>query len=684
MILNIVTFVVCLAMLILFRRLDKANLRMTKLRRYSNKMFDDFRKLAETEKRKFKDATIEMDILIKKSNALTTNLSGALQEIETRLEGLNVEKGNLKRVEDDLKVISGAARDVNKQIEFIAMARDDFGNTINKVNSLQENMADLRSESGSIISSFNNQVRERSRELLEETTDMINQNHASFIEKEKQVYNLKDTIADLENTVFADIKDKSDEMKESMKETVIEFGGLREGIFEKMDEEIERVHEKLKTVEGSVDESKTNLIKTFEHEVGRVRTELDNLSLHAIAKKDEIVQATRKEAEEIRKRVDDFQDNVMEHENRLISTAETKIDHLDSEYQSIDLKFTSLSEKTKSDFSTMEERLNDIKEEIFRYEEHNNIFTRTDELVDNVDNAVERLQKIFVTTQEEYQEISSFLNQIDDLKEVKKSVNAEIMAYHARKEKLEDIETNIHGLMEAGDLAVTRSDQLQENLSKVDFVNNRMDALSESYTELESRIEELREYEELISQNLTSANKSEAIVKNLDGKLKNYQKVLERSDKRIDKISHNLQDVEEKTIILKTRKAEISELKEKFDEVDGLSEVMEKRVEQIYAMFKKVEDLRMQIDETDNRLQVMYSQTDEKMREFSDFIQAVDAGNPILKQVNQDISFDKNINENVIRTVRELSDRGWGPGEIAKKMLIDENSIRFIINTTSL
>jgi len=657
---------------------------MTKLRRYSNKMFDDFRKLAETEKRKFKDATIEMDILIKKSNALTTNLSGALQEIETRLEGLNVEKGNLKKVEDDLKVISGAARDVNKQIEFIAMARDDFANTINKVNSLQENMTDLRSESGSIISSFNNQVRERSRELLEETTDMINQNHASFVEKEKQVYNLKDTIADLENTVFADIKDKSDEMKESIKETVIEFGGLREGLFEKMDEEIERVHEKLKTVEGSVDESKTNLIKTFEHEVSRIRTELDNLSLHAIAKKDEIVQATRKEAEEIRKRVDDFQDKVMEHEDRLISTAESKIGHLDSEYQSIDLRFTSLSEKMKSDFSTMEERLNDIKEEIFRYEEHNSIFTRTDELVDNVDTAIERLQKIFDTTQEEYQEISSFLDQIDDLKEVKKSVNSEIMAYHARKEKLEDIERNIHGLMEAGDLAVTRSDQLQENLSKVDFVNNRMDALSESYTELESRIEELREYEELISQNLSSANKSEAIVKNLDGKLKNYQKVLDRSDKRIDKISHNLQDVEEKTIILKTRKAEISELKEKFDEVDGLSEVMEKRVEQIYAMFKKVEDLRLQIDETDNRLQVMYSRTDEKMREFSDFIQAVDAGNPILKQVNQDISFDKNINENVIRTVRELSERGWGPDEIAKKMLIDENSIRFIINTTSL
>ncbi len=684
MILNIVTFVVCLAMLIIFRRMDKANLRMTKLRRYSNKMFDDFRKLAETEKRKFKDATIEMDILIKKSNALTSNLSGALKEIENRLEGLNVEKDNLKKVEDDIKTISGAARDVNKQIEFIAMARDDFKDTMEKISGLEENLSEVRTQSGSIVADFNNQVRARSREILEEVSAMVEEQQASFREKEKQVFTLKETIADLENTVFADISEKSGEMKERMKETVLEFGELRESLFEKMEGEIEHIYDKLKNVEGSVDESKSNLIKTFEHEVSRIRTELDNLSLHAIAKKDEIVQAARNEAEDIRKRIDDFQDKVAEHENRLITTAETKIDNLDSEYQSIDLKFTSLSEKMKSDFSMMEGRLTEIKEEIYRYEEQNNVFKRTDELMENVENSIERLEKMFDATQVEYQEISVFLEQIDDIKEVRKSVNAEIMAYHARKEKLEDIEKNIHALMEAGDLAVTRSDQLHDNLSKVDFVNSRMDALSESYSDLESRIEELREYEELITKNLESANRSEAIVKNVDGKLKNFQKVLERSDKRIDKISTNLQDVEEKTIILKTRKTEIQELKEKFDEVDSLSEVMEKRVEQIYAMFKKVESLRNQIDETDSRLQVMYNRTDEKMKEFSDFIQAVDAGNPILKQVNSDIKFDKNINENVIRTVRELSDRGWGPDEIAKKMMIDENSIRFIINTTSL
>ena len=111
---------------------------------------------------------------------------------------------------------------------------------------------------------------------------------------------------------------------------------------------------------------------------------------------------------------------------------------------------------------------------------------------------------------------------------------------------------------------------------------------------------------------------------------------------------------------------------------------MEKRVDQIYAMFKKTEKLRQEIDSTDGKLQQMFHDTDRKMRELADFIQAVDRNNPILKQVKQDSNPAKNLNENIIKTVRDLSSKGWDAGEISKKLLIDENSVRFIINTTSL
>jgi len=684
MILNIVTFAACLSMVILFRRLDKSNMKMTKLRRYSNKMFDDFTRLAETEKRKFRDATIEMDILIKKSNALTTNLGNSLQEIESRLQGLDVEKSNLKKVEEDIKVISHAARDVNKQIEFIAVARDDFSDMTDKISHMRENVTAIRSESSNLIHGFNNKLRERSRELTDEFASHINQSKAAFNEKVDQIDNLKGTLADLENTVFSDIKIKSDEMKSSMGDAVADFDNLREDLFDKLDSEVERIYGKLRNVETNVDESKENLIGTFQGEVDRIRTELDNLSIHAIAKKDEIVQATRKESEEIRKKIDDFQEKFIEHENRFINTAESKMDHLDSEYQSIDLKFSNLSDKIRNEFSVTEQRLHDIKAEILNYEERNEIFSRTDRMMEKVDSSIEHYTSLIEKTDRESAELEKFIEEVDDIKELRKAVNSEIRSYQARKDKLEDVESHIRGLLEASDLAINRSDILHENISKIDSVNNRINGLSESYSDLESRIEELREYEDIISKNLESANRSEVVIKSVDTKLKSFQKIVDRSDKRVDKINQHLQDVEEKTLILKTRKSEIQDLKDKFDEIDGLSDVMEKRVDQIYAMFKKVETLRDEIDDTDSRLQVMYSRTDEKMREFSDFIQAVDTNNPILKQVKNDIPPGKNINENIIKTVRDLSDRGWAPDDIASKMLIDENSVRFIINTTSI
>src|SRR4030042_6274814 len=104
MILNIITCVVCLAMLIIFRKFDRTNLKMAKLRRYSSRLFDEFKKMAETENRRFNDATIEMDILIKKSDTLSKNITASIKEIENRLQGLDIEKTNLEKVEDDIKI----------------------------------------------------------------------------------------------------------------------------------------------------------------------------------------------------------------------------------------------------------------------------------------------------------------------------------------------------------------------------------------------------------------------------------------------------------------------------------------------------------------------------------------------------------------------------------------------------
>jgi DNA repair ATPase RecN len=184
MILNIITFAVCLLMLIVFRKLDQTNIKMAKLRRYSSRLFEEFKKLAETENRRYNDATIEMDILIKKSGALGKTINSSVHEIEAKLEGLDIEKTNLKKVEDDIRVISQSAREVNKQIEFIAGAKEGFTELSHNMSYIKESMKMLKNESTDIIQNFNNRLKEKSREITAEFNDGIGKLKESIESKE--------------------------------------------------------------------------------------------------------------------------------------------------------------------------------------------------------------------------------------------------------------------------------------------------------------------------------------------------------------------------------------------------------------------------------------------------------------------------------------------------------------------
>ncbi len=713
MIVNIITCVVCLAMLILFRKLDRTNIKMAKLRRYSSRLFDEFKSLAETENRRFNDATIEMDIMLKKSSGLAKIINSSIKEIEAKLQGLDIEKTNLKKVEDDIRVISQSAREVNKQIEFIAGARESFAELSLNMNYLKESIKDMKGESAEILQNFSARLKERSRELTAEFTDQLNKLRESIESKEdilvnnsrqklidltdsferaitdmdqrvtdtgeillqnfrvridgvaksvegasnlqNQIEVLKINLTDLESKIFSDIKDRSAAVENEIQNS------------------IKVLYNKVSTVENNMNDSKSKLIKSFESEVDKVRNELDNLSIHAITKRDEIVQASRREAEDIKKVINNFEERFMEFETKLINTADAKNNELRKS-----------GEQMKEEFTSMETRLTDIKSEILNYEDQNKIFSKTETLMRDVDTAIEKLNRMLQESQKETQYLEKFFTDMDHIKELSKDFDREIRAYQNKKEKLTDIESEIRTLQDMSDNAMEKSAAFHDQFSKIDAVSSRIDALVESYAGLEARIRELHEYEDVITQNLNSVNRADILIQSVEGKINAFQKVVEKSEKRVDKINQNIRGVEENLLILKTRETDVKEIKDKFNELDGLSEIMEVRVKQIQAMFSKVEKLRDEISTTDNRLQELFSETDKKMRQFADFIQAVDNNNPILKQVKGNPSGTKSINDNVIRTVRDLSNKGWTSDEISRKLMMDENAVRLIINTTSL
>jgi len=694
MIINIITFAACFIMLILFRKFDRVNLKMAKLRRYSSRQFDEFKKMAEKESRRFQDATIEIDILIKKSGALAKSMSESVIEIENRLKGLDIEKDNLRKTEEDIKIIAATAKDVNKQIQYIASVKDNFSDIAKKMEFFTENVDNLNSQIAYSVGNFDDKLRDRSRELTEEfythidtlrrdLETKISDSGALLIDGFKLklsplIRNVEN--ADSLNTQIANMKESFNIMENNFFD---EFTQKSTYLKTEINDNIDKLTQKLKNVELIIDESKGKLISTFENEVDRVRTEIDNLSIHAVSKKDEIVQAVRRESEIVRKKIDDFDDKFAEFENKITDIAEEKLNTLDSEFRSIESKFSSMFGRLKEEefgfnrrageqFDILQKSINDLENRLIE--------------VRRANDSVSELTRTLENAQRESKEFERFVADIDQIKNLKKVAEKEIKTYYANKGRLSEIEGDIRTLVELNDNVMKKSDELFDHISQIETVNAKIEGLSDVYNALEKRIHELHEYEDMIAQNLNAVSKSDITIQTIDNRIKAFEKVIERSDKRIEKIGSNLKRVEEETIILKTKESDIRDLRDRLNELDGLSDHLEERVKQIYAMFAKVETIRKEIDLTDNKLQDMFHQTDMKMREFSDFIQAVDKNNPILKQVKSDIKMvpAKNLSENIVKTVRELSKKGWDPEAISKKLMVDENSVRFIINTTAL
>ncbi|MCL2155076.1 MAG: hypothetical protein FWH53_05365 [Leptospirales bacterium] len=694
MIINILTLAACFIMLVCFRKLDKANLRMAKLRRYSSRVYDEFKKMTEKENRKFQDATIEIDILIKKSGALAKNMSESIIEIENKLKGLDIEKGNLKKTEDEIKIISSATKDVSKQIEYISSVKDNFSDMAKKMEFFTENVDNLNSRITNSLGNFEDKLRDRSRDLTEEFYTYVDDLRRDLETKlsdsgdllidsfkiklsplvrnvenadslNTQIANMKETFNTMESTFFDEFSQKSIYLKNEVNDN------------------IDKLTQKLRNVETMVDDSKGKLISTFENEVDKVRTEIDSLSIHAVSKKDEIVQAVRRESEAIRKKIDDFDDKFEELENKIIDTAEEKINNIDSDFRSIESRFNSMLGRFKDEEANFNMR--SAEQADILQKSINDLENRLSE-IRRVNEEVGYLTRTLENAQRESKEFEKFVADIDQIKGLKKVAEKELKAYYTNRGKLSEIEGDIKSLIDLNDNVVKKSDKLFDNISQIEAVHAKVDGLSDMYNAVERRIQELHEYEDMISQNLDSVNKSNVVIHTIDNRIKAFEKVIERTDKRIEKIGVNIKNVEAETINLKTKETDIRDLRDRLNVLDELSDHLEERVKQIYAMFSKIETIRKEIDVTDNKLQDMFHQTDMKMREFSDFIQAVDKNNPILKQVKGDIKMmpAKNLSENLVKTVRELAQKGWDPEAISKKLMVDENSVRFIINTTSL
>ena len=275
------------------------------LKRYSSKIFNDFKKLADSESRQFNDATIEMDLLIKKANGLSAGMRESIADIENRIKGLDIEKSSLKKVEDDLKVISQAAREVNNQIEFIAASRSSFGDMAKKINSLTENLVKIDRDTALIIQAFNEKVRDRSRELGEEIAQQINR--------------LKDSIHDRENNILSSSYEKIEMLTRTFSDSLtrMEQGITTTGdaILENVKGRIDSMSRSVDLLEGRIDAAEHRVFSDIGSKVSNLEKSIEDLSQEIQSSREQSLLQTQDDISNLAEKISSLKTTLTELES---------------------------------------------------------------------------------------------------------------------------------------------------------------------------------------------------------------------------------------------------------------------------------------------------------------------------------------------------------------------------------
>lgn len=785
MILHGVTISLCVLICLFFRRLDKANMRIMKLKRFTDSSFKEFKKVVDGESRRFNDSTIEMDLLLKKAQNISGGIRTSIDDIEKRIAGLDSGRENLKKVEDELKAASIAADQVNRQVHYIESVKNNFGSFVNKINALNESMLQLEKNNGALFSQFNERLRERSQEITGELVSELQRIRESvagsegeiitqardkvaelqadftralnamernvssagesvmqqtrvkiesmartvsqieqrvegaerkvFTEIQDRVVSLEDTVASfrseilnakdetvsrvavevdqlssrvaelkstmsgIESNMFDEIKRESRILDEKVKDTVRDFEEQKGDLLEKAEVEVSQMFVKINNLESTLNETRARLINSFEDQTEKIKVSMDELSLHSLAKKDEIVKEAHREAEKLHKLIEDFSDKYHQAENNLNDAARDHIETLRAEYATAD----SRNEKAKAMYSEFENHLTELKSEIVNYEKANRIFSRTDEMMERVDKAIVEFNSTIDRSKREASELEGFISEMDEFREARRELEKELKIYSSKREKLQTISYDIQALFDIASDVKGNVELITDSQDRVSKVATKLDQVNVRFAEIDKKMESVRDFDDYIASHITSVERIEQSIAAVDKRVAGFQSLMEKSESRVNKMREYLQSVEEATHLLKTKEHEISVLKDRFNEIDSLSEYMEKRVEQIQTMIRKIENMRAEIDMTDGRLKEMFEKTDKKMQQFSQFIQSVEPDNLITKKMNPELKITPNVSDKIVKTIRELSEKGWSANDISQQLLVEENMVRFIINTSA-
>ncbi|MDD5067669.1 MAG: hypothetical protein PHF84_11550 [bacterium] len=627
---GILIIVINLVIILIFRRLDKENLKINKVKRFAEKAIEDIDKYIQTKRQEISDTTIDLEILLKRSQTILSDLEKKWEMASIRQNEFTGKEEKLKEMEQSLKMLGQLAEKTNEGIAFLKKDMVTLDGTRKDIFVISEKVKILEKEltekiKGSLatahamIGEMQKSTHEKINSSFSKYSDLVREYEAKIrtneenfkVNIQQHLQNLTASINNLE-AKFQDIRKKhidtiSRDMvgfREEISSIKKQYSTLEKSLLDKASEKISGLDTAIRTLETTLAEKEDSVLQEGRLKVDEIKNALMDFEGRLKAKEEEVLNGLNKRAMDIMDMVKGVESKVDLIDEKVNEKTKLKLDIFDKNLVN---KLAALEEFIKStesrllksvqtDIENVTQKINKISGDMGKKED--DIMLNFNNNLLNINNTFKELNKKISLTED---------NALDSAKKKVVNFNEEL------EKRLGAITDNINLLTRNFDSDLKK---------KGEIINQSISTLKSSFGETEkkllkaynNRVEKFEEYihaaeekikanqeknieniKELVNTFDTQISKRMGQVEELIGKREGI--IVENSENRIKKLVGQVENIEKRLTVegsklLQNQFSKITALSEKIDRVQSQIDDFLKQTK----VFNDINKLRTQLN----------------------------------------------------------------------------------------
>lgn len=361
-------FIASVIVILLFRKLDRSNYRLSQIKKHSAKMNEDINQAAMAGIQAVKDTTIDLEIMGKQARKVISDLEAKANETKSLMESLKANKEYLDNISSDLKNVVTLASEIRHEAEYIQEGMQIIQSQRENIKDVEREVREVREEVNGIVRTFSQTLSTRTQDILEslatkiveleslleaksdkvdESLNSVLNNFKEKLKSEVEIM-IEETVGKVEvaNNKLDDYNTFVRESEKSLEIKITRYRDSSEAIAEKIEKLDTRFEEKAESVAlivqdklgffekkfqdrfesilDQVNQGKEAILGGLKMEVDSIRSEIESMSLETMTRRDELLNDTRRQADTIVSNIQLFQEKYLEADNKLLREADFK------------------------------------------------------------------------------------------------------------------------------------------------------------------------------------------------------------------------------------------------------------------------------------------------------------------------------------------------------------------------